>query len=359
MTYTRRYFLLIVGLVLAVTAYSAYWHVLADRSLRAFESWVLARVADGYIAEFEGYTVTGFPGRIELIVDRPHLANPQHRLTWSFASDRLIIYTQPWNLSHLIVDFGPAQNFAWVEQNMPQQARMTESMAKMSLRLAQGQLERLDADLSDIVLTGTTLPGSIAAARAQAHLRRADTDSDTKRTTSDGHDLHITIDNTVLPPELAGTLGPKLGLIRAEILLSQPEPNDIDQLAAWRDAGGIIDVSHLDVKWGPVDLRSTGTLTLDREMRPLAALVAEVRGYGEAIDALAKSGQMHKGVARNLRLGMQLLAKPGTDGQPVLSVPITAQDGMLFIGPLRIMMLNPLPWGDGQNPVHLSPDRPQ
>lgn len=355
MNTTRRYFLLVLGLIGLSGAYSAYWHIAASRIEQAFEAWTIARTAEGYAVDFNNYAVTGFPGRLQLAIDQLKIANPEHRLTWSWHSDQVNVHIQPWNLSHAIVDFGNEQDVAWTTSEIPQQMHLNATSAKASFRFSDNRISRMDWDILRPSASGTNFPGQVSAARLQIHLRAADTDTDKKQSAQDGHDLHVMIEDILLPDDAGSFLGTKLPLLRAEILLPKPEPTDIDQLAAWRDAGGIVEFTHLDMKWGTLDLRSSGTLTLDKEMRPLAALSADIRGYTDVIDGLARSGKMHKSIARNLRLGMQLLAKPGTDGQPVLSVPITAQDGMLFVGPLRIMMLDPLPVAGAQN---LEPESP-
>ena len=41
-----------------------------------------------------------------------------------------------------------------------------------------------------------------------------------------------------------------------------------DQIAIWREAGGVLDVHRLDLNWSPLNLRADGTLGLDGEYRP-------------------------------------------------------------------------------------------
>jgi hypothetical protein len=90
--------------------------------------------------------------------------------------------------------------------------------------------------------------------------------------------------------------------------------------------------------WGPLKLSGSGTFSLDDQLRPLAAANTSVQGATETLQAVADAGLMKSGDAQLAALGLALLA----DGQGRVKVPLTAQDGELSSGPLKLAKLQPI-----------------
>lgn len=111
-------------------------------------------------------------------------------------------------------------------------------------------------------------------------------------------------------------------------------------LAAWRDAGGIVDLSSVEFSAGAVKLALTGTVSLDREFRPMGATTAVIRNPLGILDAAIAAGAVKAKDAFAAKFLLGGMAKPDpATGAPTLTIPISAQDGALFVGPLRLMRL--------------------
>jgi len=82
-------------------------------------------------------------------------------------------------------------------------------------------------------------------------------------------------------------------------------------------------------------------MTLDQALRPQAALTAQVAGYGEALDAFAAAGAMRPSDAALAKTFLNIMAKT-ISGRRVIEIPLTAQDGTLFAGPLPLVKLKPV-----------------
>jgi hypothetical protein len=118
-----------------------------------------------------------------------------------------------------------------------------------------------------------------------------------------------------------------------------------ESLAAWRDAGGVLQIQKLVANWGPLAIAAEGTLALDGQMQPLFAGTATVRGYSEAIDALVQARMMDPGGATGAKIALAAMAKPSDDGgPPAAKLPLTIQDGFLFVGPLRLAQMPRIVW---------------
>jgi hypothetical protein len=80
-------------------------------------------------------------------------------------------------------------------------------------------------------------------------------------------------------------------------------------------------------------------------MQPLFAGTATVRGYSEAIDALAQAGLMPPNQATGAKIALAALAKPAEDGgPPAVHLPLTIQDGFLYVGPLKLARMPRIIW---------------
>jgi Uncharacterized protein conserved in bacteria (DUF2125) len=113
-------------------------------------------------------------------------------------------------------------------------------------------------------------------------------------------------------------------------------------LAAWRDDGGTVEVRRFYFSAGGINLLANGTLALDNQMRPMGAASAAIRGYDAAIDRLTAVGTVNPRDAQLAKLLLSAIAQPGNDGERVLNVPITGQNGWLYVGPVRLTRLYPL-----------------
>lgn len=331
----RRYLILLSLLVAGLAGYAGYWHWVAHRLERGLAEWQAARRAEGYEVAFAGHRVGGFPGRLLLTVEQPSIADPLHHAAWSWRAPLLRVHAQPWQLTHLIVDLGQVHDLSWREGGELRQLALRMESAKASLRFSSaGRPERLSADIARLAVSGAGLAGTLAADRVQAHHRLAGPGA---------HEVALQFDSMTLPPEQAGPLGPHVRLARVLLGLEEPLPSGPENLAAWRDGGGVVEVKRFELAWGPLDMRGEGTVTLDSRMRPLAALTSELRGFAETIDGLRDAGRIKPNIARTARTALQLMARPGADGRPFLSLPVTAQDGRLYVGPLELMEIGPLP----------------
>jgi hypothetical protein len=118
-----------------------------------------------------------------------------------------------------------------------------------------------------------------------------------------------------------------------------------ESLAAWRDAGGVLQIQKFVANWGPLAVTAEGTLALDGQMQPLFAGTATVRGYSEAIDALVQARMMDPGGATGAKIALSAMAKPADDGgPPAAKIPVTIQDGFLFVGPLKLAQMPRIVW---------------
>jgi hypothetical protein len=341
----RRSLWIVAGLVLALVAlWTAAWNLIADRMHARLGAWIDARRAEGLVAEHAGVRISGFPIAWVLTIAEPSLAGAG-AAAWTWQGEAVEARFSPGTLRDIAVRFpglhtvsaggGAELGGAW-------QVRAVRPDGRILLH-ADGRLDRLELDLGDAELT--RLPDAaplrirrLAAQVAVAHPVAADHRTET-------FTLSLALDALapVTPPVAA--LGSSIEAVRADLSFKGrlPPGRLATAVAAWRDDGGTIEVRHAGLRWGPVNADAAGTLALDRQNRVLGAFTARWRGYGETIDALQVSGRLRPWEAAGAKIMLGALARQQPDGVSQIEVPLTAQDGRLFVAGFPLLRLPPLP----------------
>jgi hypothetical protein len=155
-------------------------------------------------------------------------------------------------------------------------------------------------------------------------------------------------DGVGLPSRLHWPLGPRIASVILEAAMNSPL-RDVAGLAAvakaWRDDGGSLDVQHVETHWGPLRLTATATLALDAELQPMGTGTAQVTGYAETLDALARNGLMSRSAATTAKAVLSLLANAPDDGSASeVEVPLSLQYRTLSMRQVPLVRLPELDW---------------
>lgn len=151
----------------------------------------------------------------------------------------------------------------------------------------------------------------------------------------------IDLPGAVLPP-----LKPRIEQLALSLEPRGPMPAkpSVETMTAWRDGGGTLELLALRLAWSGLDLRANATLALDSQMQPEGAGTAQLSGGELLIDMLAQSGAMKPDQATGVKAALALLSKAGDDGRRSVSVPVTLQNQILSIGPMKVAVLPVIPW---------------
>jgi hypothetical protein len=188
----------------------------------------------------------------------------------------------------------------------------------------------------------------VRAERVQLHARRPETAAEQRVGTALRIDAVLRIDALDLVDGDDGDMGPlgsRIETVALDASLLGPLPRNSERaaIAAWRDAGGTVDVHRLELLWGPVEMNAEGTVALDAEFRPIGALTAEIEGVDAVIDGFNRLGTLGDMGAEAAKLVLALMSETRAgDGARVVTLPLTAQDGQLYLGPVPIAPLAPL-----------------
>ena len=125
-----------------------------------------------------------------------------------------------------------------------------------------------------------------------------------------------------------------------------PPPRDAraGSLAVWRDGGGTVEIGDISIVWQKANGKGSGTVALDRDLQPLAALSIRIEGHADLLRMLVALGWVEKRDAGAIRLGLDLLARASTGQPDKIAVPLTVQNRRLFLGPISVMRLPRIDW---------------
>jgi hypothetical protein len=341
----RRVLSILVLLLLALAGLGAGgWYFIAQRIEAGVASWASQRRLDGMAVDYLSAKVDGFPLEWRLTIMLPSLAGAGPS-PWEWQGESVVARIRPWEPHDIPLLFPGVHVVAYG----PEKAARSVAIAAMrpdgrAVITADGQLTLLTLDLGQARVrysTDEAPPTEVGRLQLTVQPRPA---APAQRQ-AERVDVAVIVDDAILPaPPLAG-LGPRI--VRAETDLSfkgkLPAGPLQDSIVIWRDEGGIIEFNRAGLNWGPLDVQGNGTLTLDALNRPLGAFTVRARGYAETIDAVVAAGALRPRDAGLLKSALNLLARqvPGQT-RPQLDIPVSAQDGRLFVAGLPVTPLAPV-----------------
>ncbi len=315
----------ILWLVVAVfLLFSGYWFVGARATRAGVETALAAMKADGR-ADYSDLSVGGFPGRFDVTLSGPRLADPARGLGWS--APFIQVFALSYNPGHIIavwphtqtVTLGPAT--AVVESaDMRASAKVgvTPALPFRNLIFV-ATAPKVSTDLADIAVT---------AGEARLAVREADGGAPTYELGAVLSD--VTASGADLPPET----DPSPANLRVDALATLSAPLD-------RTAGAVpprltaLSLTDLHFGWGKIDLRGKGDLTVSPEGRPEGRIDLTVADWREALRQAVTLGLVAREVQPTWDRLLGMMARGGADPE-TLSVPLDFRSGLMFLGPLPL-----------------------
>ena len=343
---TARYIALSAAVVLTIIAYTVYWFKLADRIELGFAAWADARRAGGMVIEYGTFEITGFPLRVQPQITNVRLAGPGQHPAWQWQSARLTANVLPYNLNHIVLSAPDPQDISLrINDGELELYHLAPLNARASIALAHGKIARMDLDIEGGTLSGGRLLANVLTlGRVQLHTRDAEDGVPHGLQDPALFDISFKLENLEYPGFAGSALGAHLTSFAATGAIegAWPATGGIAGIRQWRDDGGVTQVKAAEIDWGPLKLSAAGTLALDAQDRLIGSLNANLVNYEGLIKALHEAGQLKKDEAAAASTGLGIIAMASGGKNGALTLPMTLQDGAMFIGPLRVAKLKPL-----------------
>ena len=338
MSFRRLSILGLLALALAGAAMAAYWHWSADRLAQWIDAWSAQQRARGYEIAYQGPEIGGFPLALKARLGQPVVASPKG---WTWSAPSFTGHAWLWNPFEIVLDLSGTHRVenSFAPSAGPLELDAAEASARLFFdgggQLARGRLETRSLRLE----TGGT---EVSIDRLAAGAGPYDPGSGSR---PQRIDIAVELSSVTLPVDRQEPFGRDLAYVAVATTLFGPvaggEPGEV--LRLWREGLGRLDFRRADVRWGALDIKAEGDISLDDSYRPVGAFRTRSRNPAAVIDRLLALGLIERRQAATANLGLLALPRE-TDGEGETRVllPVTLRDGLIFLGPAPVARLGPL-----------------
>ena len=330
----------------AVIVYSAIWWTYADRVRGEMDGWAADMRANGWSVSYDRVRISGYPASLTATVDAPSIAAPDSAGGWSWRGPRVTARIRPWNLDRIAFDGAGVHRLR--TDGTPIRVAVGSSFG-LALFLAEARATKIVLKLEDVAIDTPvrSLPRKIAEAEATILLPAEPGRADRGRGPEPpGPTIALRLGKVEFANAEANGSG--LGIDEASLTakLIGPAPREATAraLAVWRDGGGTLEIAEASIRSQGASAGGSGTLALDRDLQPLAALSVWIEGYRELLRTLVAQGWMTGNDAGAIRLGLDLVARASSGRKGTIAMPLTIQDRRLSFGLISVTQLPPIDW---------------
>lgn len=338
----RGIMLMLMLATLSGTGYGAYWFWVKTQLEGIVANWFEDWAAAGYEAGYVVAGAEGFPMTVRLRLRDVVLSDPGD--TWRWAGQGAAVEVRPWEPTAYRLELTGTHDLgvpiAGRRIDTVAHARSAVGIARTDL---DGRLRYAAIDLHGFVLDAPALQRRAAAERLALELKLPP-EPPARHDQLFGEAL-VAVDRLTLPAGYHGPLGPDLERLSVRLQLLGPikKAETEAMLAAWRDAGGVVDIPWFRLDWGPLRLDGDGTVTLDAFFRPQGAFAGRLTGIDPTVKRFVEAGLINRTMGSLISAGLQLMAVTPDDGGPAyVPTSIEAQDGSLYLGAFKIGDLAPV-----------------
>ena len=331
-----------IGLAVLLIAYPIYWFVLARIVARDIADWATQRRAEGFVVTIGAPVIGGFPLAVRAQMATPNITAPDGLWHWQGPDTELRV--APWTPLDLKFS-SPGHHRFTIAGSTPRDVALDAIEFALGIDIRNdGRLTNFTLDLAEAVLTDN-LSGTAKVARAAMRGHLPWPASNDLALSS----LDLTIDaaGIDLPPTVRAALGQRIEKFHlvSQVMGMVPPAMPREALAGWRDAGGVFQLRESEISWGPLWAAGDGTLALDQAMQPLAAGTVRIAGLTETLDALTASGMLQSEPAKLAQVMFGALARPPAEGgRPEVRLPLSIQNGFVYMGPIKLARVQPIDW---------------
>jgi hypothetical protein len=337
---TRFGLVILAALLVVGGGYTAYWFLVARRIEAGIIDWAQSQRADKVDFSWQKMRVSGYPAvfRVDLgsAVLRDGAITPSPDLHIPVLSGT----ARPWDFAdwRLATPEGFTADFATAKGG---------PSAKLIAQTADGVVSiEPEGDWTLwLTLGGTTIEAGAPIIVGSAHTTLTVPPKPSRGHADPVMALAVKASQIKLPAAIApfGDTIDELDFAATE-KGAIPSGKLVDAVAAWRDAGGKIELDNLRLKWGVLDAMGTGTIALDQELQPTGGFSGAIQGYDQILTALVQTRQMRASDAGLARIALTFLAKAGPDGKPEIRTAFTIQNGQMFLGPAKLGRVPRIAW---------------
>lgn len=350
-----RFSWIVVAVVAFAVGLTAAWFSGAGLVRDNIDGWARDWRAQGNFVSLGEIKVEGFPLLFRTRLAEPVLGRHDGKSPWQWRPSGLVLTVKPWDAMHMVARLEGLHRIRYTGRYGQRSIALTVTSARARFGANVNGASDLDFDAKGLTATPETAGtrdanntiriDHVTLVGSHEPLGGADHRTPTANVT-------LIIGGITLPsagarnqPHMA--LGRRIEnlTLEATVLGALSTRFGIEDFVQWRDNGGTIDIQKFVLHWGPLNFTATGTLALDQDLQPMAAMTATITGFIETLDALAAARVVKARDAKMAKMLLSMLAKRPEQGGPArLTVALTVQNGKLFVGPVALMKVPRLKW---------------
>lgn len=327
------------SIAIIIGGYTAYWFIASSTIEKRIIKWAGTQEKSGLLFDVNVSEVSGYPLKFEVLFKKPKIQNITDK--WSWNADMLAASFRPWQFNNFKLINSGHNTIRYFDGKTWQEYFGDIENGSASLKLDQQQIDKFLINLKNIAI-------SKLSDKTTYVIESIETEVEKFQNTSSAEDLiskkfataKMAIRGLELPPNFGEEMGNKIENFSFDVSVFGHIPtSDSDTpVQIWRDHGGTMEINSFHCRWGPLEINTSGTVALDGQMRPIGSLTADIRGYGDVIDAMIMSNIIPLGDAFLAKVAFNMMADEPEDGGPRIlrSIPVIAQDGNLFVGPVSV-----------------------
>jgi hypothetical protein len=326
-------------LVIGIGAYTVFWWIAAGKIEAAAAAWRASVHQQKIDVSWKGARVTGYPLSFSLELSGVEVQDEASVPVVALRAPRLSARIRPWNF-HAVSLSAPDGLGAVVGPSGVPLARLDAERASGAIAAAEdGGLAVWLSLYQARAETGIALGARAVHVWATLPARPPASHQD------DSLSLAASLQGLTLPAVPQGFSPTVDDVDFGASVMGAFSAGPLAQAAtAWRNAGGTIELDHLHVRWGEMEINGAGTLALDSELQPVGGFSGGVEGFDQLLTALVAAGRVKASDARVARLALAMLAKAGPDGRPEIATSFTIQNGEMFLGPAKLGKAPRIDW---------------
>jgi hypothetical protein len=324
---------LMAVIVLAIIAWSGWW--LAGRAAQqaALDGWLDARRADGWVADRDSLTVTGYPFRFDTRIDGLEIADPASGWAWSAPSFGIL--AQAYAPNDIRVFLPPQQTIASPGDRIS--IASTTMYGQVVFRPSTAlDLDRTVIEMTDVALSAGS--GWTAGLRSGLLAIRRAADG-----TAPGHayDLHFDAADLTLPDGLrrlldrTGTLPTVFSAARIDLTAAWDAPWDRHAIEGRNPRLTAASLRGLKATWGVMDLSARGAFTIAADGTPEGEIAITARHWRRMLQVATDAGLLDPDMAGVLETGLELASRFGGDPDSI-EMPLVMSGGSMRLGPIPL-----------------------
>ncbi len=315
-------------IVLAALGWSGYWLFGYMALSSALPDWFEDRRAEGWVAEYDDLSVSGFPSRLDSTFENLTLADPQTGVAWDapFFNMHALTYRP----HHVIAVWPVSQTLAIPGEKLT----VTTGDMRASLVLDPGTdltLNRTNVAIESLGISSSA-DWQMAASAVNLAMHRDESDASTYR-------LAFKADALTPPAGFALPDGIDLprnfSSFRADLTASFDRPWDRTAIEQSRPQPTAVDLTLAEIIWGDLQLHAAGQVTIDKTGYPTGEVTIRAVNWRDILNVARHSGQIPASVIDTVEQALGFIAQLSGNANE-LDIPLTFANGATKLGPLPI-----------------------